>query len=84
MKTNYEPIGRTVLVEAVAVSSTIQLPESVEAERYTVVAVGTGKDMPNLKKGDSVILAPGAGLVPIKNTKYSIVNADYIMAKVNE
>lgn len=82
MKTNIEPIGRTVLVEAVVVSSTIQLPSSVEADRYTVVAVGTGKDIPNIKKGDTVILAPGVVLVPIKDTKFSLTSVDNVLAKV--
>ena len=84
MKTKYEPIGHTVLIEAVNVSTTLQLPESVRPDQYTVVARGNGKLVPKgLKPGDLVILNPGSSLVSIKNTNYSITNADNILAKVN-
>ena len=84
MKIKYEPIGNTVLVEAVAIKTSIQLPDSIQSDKYTVVALGNGDKVPKeLSVGDVVILSPGFGMVPVKNTNYVITNADNILARIN-
>lgn len=84
MKTQYEPIGNTVLVEAIPVSTTIQLPDRIQSERYTVVKKGNGKEVPDIEVGDTVILTPGAARVHIKGTQYSIIRAEEVLARVRE
>jgi len=80
----YEPIGNTVLVEPVSPTTTIQLPGTYQADQYVVIALGDGEKVPtNISEDDIVILTPGAAMVNIPNTHYSIVNADNIIARVN-
>lgn len=78
------PIGNTLLVEAVAISTTLALPGTIEADRYTVVAVGDGDKVPKtIKVGDTVILQENFMAVPVKNTNYKLVNSDLVLAKVS-
>ena len=83
MKMKYEPIGNTLLVEAIDISTTIAIPGSVQPERYTIVARGSGTKIPKeLKTGDTIIIS--GYVTPIKDTKYGIATADSVLAKISE
>ena len=87
MSTTYEPIGNTVLVEAILPSTTIAIPggyDMSEGGQYKVVAVGDGDEVPNIGVGETVILAPTTAAVKIKDTNYSIVPSECVLAIVNE
>ena len=93
-KPTYVPLGNAVVVEAVAVSTTIKLPGNLsttiklpgnyEPYSYTVVGIGDGKLISKkLKVGDSVVLNPGASFVKIKDTNYAITNAENVLAVIS-
>lgn len=83
-KPTYVPLGNAVVVEAVAVSTTIKLPGNYEPDSYTVVGIGDGKLISKkLKVGDSVVLNPGASFVKIKDTNYAITNAENVLAVIS-
>lgn len=85
--TTYEPLGNTVIVEAILPQTTLALPGNVDlqAERYKVIALGDG-DLVSSSLGvdDIVILSSGAAMVSIKDTPYKITNAENVLAIVNE
>ena len=85
MSTTYQPLGNTILVESVPVSTTIAIPGGIPGSgRYTVIAIGDGEKVPfNLKEGDVVIISD-MGAVPVTNTNYSIVNVESVLAIVIE
>ena len=81
----YQPIGNTALVEPVTPRTTLQLPGTYEADQYVVIALGDGDNVPtSISEDDVVILTPGAAMVKIPDTHYSIVNTDNIIARVNQ
>ncbi len=80
MNTKYEPVGNNILVEAVTIDSTIALPGTVEPDEYTVVA--TAYDVRYIGVGDKVIISSMAPKVPIRNTKFSLTNADNVLCVV--
>lgn len=87
MITEYEPLGNTVLVEPILPTTPLALPGNVymNAERYKVIALGDGDDIPRaLGIDDIVILSSGVGMVKIKDTNYFITNAENVLAIVNE
>jgi co-chaperonin GroES (HSP10) len=80
----YEPIGNTALVEPLSPTTTLQLPGTYEADQYVIIALGDGDKVPSsISEDDIVILTPGAAMVKIPDTHYSIVNVDNIIARVN-
>lgn len=80
MKEKLTPLGRLVLVEPIAVSTTIQLPSTVEPERYKVVEAGWQcKNAFNV--GETVVISYGS-LTPIKDTPYFVTNEDNVMVKI--
>ena len=84
---NYQPIGNTILLEEIAVSTTIAVPGGFmlgdSTGKFKVVAVGDGDKVPKaIQLGDTVIVAMGGNIIPIKDTKLSLVNAETILAKV--
>jgi hypothetical protein len=87
MSTTYEPIGNTILVEAILPSTTIAIPggyDLSEGGKYKVVAVGDGDEIPSIDIGETVILSPTACGVKIKDTNLSIVPAESVLAVVTE
>ena len=81
--TYYQPIGNTILVESVPVSTTIAVPGGIVGSgKYTIIALGDGPKVPtNLEKGDVVILSD-MGALPIADTNYSLVNAETVLAVI--
>ena len=83
MSTTYEPIGNTILVEAILPSTTIAIPggfDLPEGGRYKIIALGDGdKISMALSKGDTVILSAFQA-VKIKDTNYSIVPSESVLA----
>lgn len=85
MKVKIQPIGNTLLVEAVKISTTLQLPSTVDAEKYVILAVGDGDKIPKtIKVGDTVILQDSYSGVPIKDTNYKLINSELVLEKVTE
>jgi co-chaperonin GroES (HSP10) len=88
MSTTYEPIGNTVLVEAILPSTSIAIPSGYdvsEGGKYRIVALGDGPDVPQALDVDNiVILSPTAAEVKIKDTNYSIVPSESVLAIVYE
>jgi co-chaperonin GroES (HSP10) len=86
MSKKYKPIGNNILVEPIAISTTIAIPGGydLDAANYKVIALGTGDEVSSeLSIGDTVVLA-GANTVKIKNTKYELAAANAVLAVVNE
>ena len=85
MSKTYQPLGNTVIIESIQPSSTIQLPGTYIPDTFTVIAIGDGTEIPNdLSVGDTVIINSGDNLIKIKDTNYSIINAESILVRINE
>jgi co-chaperonin GroES (HSP10) len=84
---NYQPIGNTLLLEEIAVSTTIAVPGGFmmgdSTGKFKVAAVGDGDKIPKaIQPGDTAIVSMGSGVIPIKDTKLYLVNAEQVLAKV--
>jgi len=89
-KTTLKPLGNRVIVQRLEQEERqggIILPDSAKKKQETakVIAVGTGKDMPDVKEGDLVLMDKYAGQeVSVDNVDFTILRGDDIIAKITE
>ena len=89
-KTKLKPLGTRVIVERLEEEEKIGgiiLPDSAKKKQETakVIAVGSGKDMPDIKEGDTVLMDKYAGQdVTVDGKEFTILRADDVIAVIEE
>ncbi|MCP5508916.1 MAG: co-chaperone GroES [Chlamydiales bacterium] len=89
-KTKLKPLGARVIVQRLEEEEKIGgiiLPDSAKKKPETakVIAVGTGKDMPDVKVGDTVLMDKYAGQdVTVNDQEFTILRADDVIAVIEE
>ena len=89
-QTKLKPLGTRVIVQRLEEEEKlggIILPDSAKKKQETakVIAVGTGKDMPEIKEGDKVLMDKYAGQdVTVDDQEFTILRADDVIAVIEE
>lgn len=89
-KTTLKPLGTRVLVKRLEQEEKlggIILPDSAKKKQETaeVIAVGDGKDAPDIKAGDHVLMDKYGGQdVTVNDVEYTILRFEDVIAKVME
>lgn len=89
-KKTIQPVGTRVIVQRIEAEEKqggIILPESAKTkqETATVIAVGEGKDKPDIKAGDTVLIDKYAGQdVTLAGEEFTIVRFDDVVAKLED
>ncbi len=89
-KTKLKPLGTRVIVQRLEEEEHlggIILPDSAKKKQETakVIAVGSGKDMPDVKTGDTVLMDKYAGQdVTVDDQEFTILRADDVIAVIEE
>ena len=89
-QTKLKPVGSRVVVQRLEEEEKlggIILPDTAKKKQETamVIAVGTGKDMPELKVGDKILMDKYAGQdVTVNDEEFTILRADDVIAVIEE
>lgn len=89
-KIKLKPVGNRIIVKRLKqedVQGGIILPDSAKTKQESaeVLAVGTHKDMPDIKAGDKILMDKYAGQeVTVDLEEYTIVRADDVVAIIED